>query len=207
MFTLFVVMSLCADPVDLPENVQKWRDTMHKIHGLRVADAEKKLDDAKRELKNPEGGKGGRVTPAQKKYRVDKVKEATAEVKAAEAKSPYDYTVGLSYKPAVGDIGSVGRVRIVDANDDVAVIELTGPAINQQRAGGPNAKNRMMLEGVDTSKWPNGQMVQLDGYFEAVRVDKETRMVVLAKFDVEKWKPLLDKKPETKTEEKPKPKK
>ena len=46
MFTLFVCLSLCAEPDAVPENVAKWQAVLREAHDRHVAAAEKKLDEA-----------------------------------------------------------------------------------------------------------------------------------------------------------------
>lgn len=215
MFTLFVVMSLCADPTEppaIPEGVLKFRKEVRLLHQLRIELAEKKLTDLNAEQQTLAKTKlTAKFKASQRKSMTERlavlIAEAEEAVDAAKKRQPSDYSTWIGFKPQIGDVGTVGTVHIVDANDAQIIVEQTG---SRAYSGAYRVvippKNDVMIEGVDSSKWANGTDVDPLRTFEAVRVDKKTRLMVLKPFDLAKWKSVIDAevKPEVKPKVKPK---
>lgn len=214
---------------DVPPNVKKWQDKKVEMQALHVTvfqnsvnSAEKTLAIAQKDLKKPTPGKGDRVTPERLKYlrsEVAKAKTALAEpqagLKKAKLRDVNSFVPDMPPQPAIGDIGSFSdSVMIVDGKGPLVMIEVNGRFLSGERftRSARYEKHLLLLEGVDASQWPNDKRVTLPQTFEAVRVDKLNRLMVLKPFDVEKWKLLVDTEvkpnpnPEVKPESKPKAK-
>lgn len=206
-----------ADPKPLPEGVAAWKKSLQEMQTIRVSVQQKKLDDLLAVEKSLPKQK---LTAKDKSAKMKEVKTMIVDQKSAladeQAKRLTDYSsmIGISNTPKVGDIGTFGGGTVIDASDDFAILRVGGGPIPytgpQRNARAPT--NELMIEGVDSTKWPNGTRVKLSQTFEAVRVDQGSRLMVLKPFDVEKWKLLVDTEvkpnpnPEVKPESKPKAK-
>lgn len=182
--SLFVLASLCADPAspEVPKNVAKWQASLTDERDSRVAQAEKLLDMERKSLKN--------AKPADKKKALAKVKEREKQV--ADAKALDIYSLPIGAEAEVGSIGRLDNVKVVTVIDDTkAVVTRTTQVLDFGSSRPSKALvDELIVTGVNTATWANGQKVALDGIFEATHIDKAKRMIVFKPFDAEKWKKL-----------------
>ena len=182
------VAKLGAEPVELPMNLAKWRDQFvlsHKAHLDQLASALNVAREAQVEGK----------TATEKKVLARRVKARESELAMSKKTGPV-YTIGyMPDQPNVGDFGFVKTAVVVDILDvSSAIIKRVENLgyVGPERRGTRLAYYSVLITGVDTTNWPSGRGIDIDGMFEASHVDKATRLVVLKPFDYTKWKTILE---------------
>lgn len=183
---------LGADPVAkaTPENITKWQDMVLETYG-RVTAEDIAAYEKHAATKRPVNG------PKRKEYD-SQLKVLKSKYDAALAVKIEDLAneIRLPAKPAVGDIGRPDVVRVWHVlTPKSAIVEIE---YNTGIRGGGPAVTRVVVSGVDTSRWSDDARFEISQVMEVTGVDKSQGQSLLAlkPFDAPNWCP---KKPEHKS--------
>ena len=166
-----------------PENVLKWQTACAQGRERMISFGENSVALAKKRLKNTE--------PKDRKKNLEAVKTAEASLKAIKERPATDFVVEVQMliKPELESIGYVSSCRVVKVIDQTsAIVELQSFTYNAMGGVTGTVKGKVILSGLDTSRWPNDSNVDIKQTFIASEIDAtQNRMVVLKPFDTKKW--------------------
>jgi len=190
MLAVFLAIMLTADDeatTEIPPAVQAWLQHCTEERARRIEAEKDSIAKIKAKIAMATG-KAQKDLVAQRKS-----EEETLKKVEAYDLSTFSYQMHMPLSPAVGAIGRIGIARVVEVLDnETAIAEVSGV---------PNLKKpvpRVILKGVDTTKWANESPVQVNSDFEAIEVDANRgRLMILKPFDGEKWAKIAAKRQPT----------
>lgn len=175
------------EPVELPKSVAKWRDQSVANHTAAIDKLMGELDLARE-------AQAKAKKAAEKKEFAMRVKVLESDLEKAKKAGPLYSMSYMPDQPDVGDLGYLNTAVVVEVRDDSSAIVKrpeTLTIVGPERRGTAVQYYSVLITGVNTTDWPRGRAVEIQGFFEASHVDKATRLIVLKPFDYQKWKGVL----------------